>query len=109
MTIIMNLVEFTAEIPRAEHPTRNIPKVSELFLVFLQFPSCWVSSYFLSSGTLLLSYLLFSRSAMSNSLPPHGLQHTRFPCPLLSPRVCSSICTDDKTKNLNKLAKLKWQ
>lgn len=35
MTIIMNLVEFTAEIPRAEHPTRNIPKVGELFLVFL--------------------------------------------------------------------------
>ena len=27
---------------------------------------------------------------MSNSLPPHGLQHARFPCPLLSPRVCSN-------------------
>ena len=26
---------------------------------------------------------------MSNSLQPHGLQHTRLPCPLLSPRVCS--------------------
>ena len=27
---------------------------------------------------------------MSNSLQPHGLQHTRFPCPSLSPDVCSN-------------------
>ena len=26
------------------------------------------------------------------SLGPHGLQHTRLPCPLLSPRVCSDSC-----------------
>ena len=29
---------------------------------------------------------------MSNSLRPHGLQHSRLPCPLLSPRVCSNSC-----------------
>ena len=29
---------------------------------------------------------------MSNSLPPHGLQHTRLPCPSLSFRVCSNSC-----------------
>ena len=29
---------------------------------------------------------------MSNSLQPHGLQHARFPCPSLSPRVCSNSC-----------------
>ena len=29
---------------------------------------------------------------MSNSLQPHGVQHTRLPCPLLSPRVCSNSC-----------------
>ena len=52
MTIIMNPVEFTAEIPRAKHPTRNIPKMGEVLPVFLQFPKCWASSYFLSSGTL---------------------------------------------------------
>ena len=34
--------------------------------------------------------LLFSRSVMSDSLRPHGLQHTRLPCPSLSPRVCSN-------------------
>ena len=29
---------------------------------------------------------------MSNSLEAHGLQHTRLPCPPLSPRVCSNSC-----------------
>ena len=29
---------------------------------------------------------------MSNSLWPHGLQHTRLPCPSPSPRVCSDSC-----------------
>ena len=37
-------------------------------------------------------HLSFSRSVMSNSLWPHGLQHTRLPCPLLSPGVCSNSC-----------------
>ena len=34
--------------------------------------------------------LLFSHSAMSDSLWPHGQQHTVLACPLPSPRVCSS-------------------
>ena len=34
--------------------------------------------------------LLFSHSVMSHSLQPHGLQHTRLPCPSLSPRVGSN-------------------
>ena len=29
---------------------------------------------------------------MSNSLRPHGLQHTRLPCPLPTPRVYSNSC-----------------
>ena len=29
---------------------------------------------------------------MSDSLPLHGLQHTRLPCPSLSPGVCSNSC-----------------
>ena len=29
---------------------------------------------------------------MSDSLWPHGLQHTSLPCPSLSPRVCSNSC-----------------
>jgi len=34
--------------------------------------------------------LLFSHSVMSNSLWPHGLQHTRLPCSSLSPGACSN-------------------
>ena len=34
----------------------------------------------------------FSHSVMSNSLRPHGLQHTRLPCPSLTPVACSNSC-----------------
>ena len=34
----------------------------------------------------------FSHSVVSDSLQPHGLQHTRPPCPSLSPGVCSNLC-----------------
>ena len=36
--------------------------------------------------------LLFSRSAVSDSLWPHGLQHARPPCPSPTPRACSNSC-----------------
>ena len=39
-----------------------------------------------------VSLLWFSRSAMSNSLRPHGLQRARLPCPSPSPWVCSNSC-----------------
>ena len=35
---------------------------------------------------------LFSHSVVSDSLHPHGLQHTRVPCPSPSPGVCSNSC-----------------
>ena len=34
----------------------------------------------------------FSCSVMSDSLWPHGLEHTELPCPSLSPRVYSNSC-----------------
>ena len=34
----------------------------------------------------------FSHSVMSNSLWPHGLEHTRLPCPSPTPRACSNSC-----------------
>jgi len=36
-------------------------------------------------------WLSSSRSDMSSSLRPHGLQHARLPCPSLSPGVCSNM------------------
>ena len=37
-----------------------------------------------------LHLLLFSHSAVSNSLWPHGLQYAKLPCPSPSPGVCSN-------------------
>ena len=37
--------------------------------------------------------LLFSHLIVSNSLQSHWLQHTRPPCPSLTPRVCPSSCS----------------
>ena len=34
--------------------------------------------------------LLFSHQVVSDSLRPHGLQHSSLPCPSLSPRICSN-------------------
>ena len=39
-----------------------------------------------------LSSVQFSHSVMSDSLRPHGLQHTRLPCPSPTPRACSNSC-----------------
>ena len=36
--------------------------------------------------------MLFSPSVVSDSLQPHGLQHSRLSRPSLSPRVCSNPC-----------------
>ena len=42
---------------------------------------------------LLTVYLfLFSCSVVSDSLRPHGLQHSRLPCSSQFPRVCSNWC-----------------
>ena len=38
------------------------------------------------------SSVQFSRWVVSDSLWPHGLQHTRPPCPSLTPRVYSNSC-----------------
>ena len=38
------------------------------------------------------SSVQFCRSVVSNSLRPHGLQHTRLPCPSPTPRACSNSC-----------------
>ena len=40
----------------------------------------------------IFSSVQFSRSVMSDSLGPHGLQHARLPCPSQTPRACSNSC-----------------
>ena len=40
----------------------------------------------------ILYFSQFSRSVVSDSLWPHGLQHTRLPCSSPTPRACSNSC-----------------
>ena len=42
------------------------------------------------------SSVQFSRSIMSDSLWPHGLQHARPPCPSPAPRVYSNSCPSSR-------------
>ena len=45
------------------------------------------------------SSVQFSRSVMSDSLRPHGLQHTRPPCPPPPSRVCSDSCPSSRWRH----------
>ena len=51
-------------------------------------------TFFLPKKTrhILVSSVQFSCSVMSNSLQPHGLQHTRLPCPSPTLGACSNSC-----------------
>ena len=40
---------------------------------------------------------------MSNSLPPHGLQHARLPCPSLTPGACLNSCPTKLVRPSNHL------
>ena len=51
------------------------------------------STFWLVSNRSVSSKILpfqFSRLIMSHSLQPHGLLHTRLPCPSLAPEACSN-------------------
>ena len=43
-------------------------------------------------GAFMDMLLFFSCSVVSDSLQPHGLQHTGLPCPSQSPGACSNSC-----------------
>ena len=54
----------------------------------------WWKCYIIDSDGAFTSLWLysvpFSRSVVSDSLQPHGPQHTRLPCPSPAPRACSN-------------------
>ena len=57
--------------------------------VFLPGESSWTEE---PRGLQSISSVQFSCSVVSDSLQPHGLQHTRPPCPSPPPRAWSSSC-----------------
>ena len=63
---------------KGESSMTDYIKITSLLSVCLLFTYDW--------------HLLFSRSVISDTLQPHGLQHTRLPGPSLSPRVYSNSC-----------------
>ena len=66
-----------------QHITVDLGYLDEVvFISFLHFKGAFLCTL----------HLLLSHSVMSNSLQPHGLQHTRLPCPLPSPGSCSNSC-----------------
>ena len=79
----------------------------EIISILLNFEVCFVSQYGVYPGVHsmqawkecvfcflldVLSLLLFSCQGMSDFSQPIGLQHSRPPCPSLSPGVCPSSC-----------------
>ena len=54
-----------------------------MLLIWMAFKS-WIHFFQFTTG-----FILFSRSVMSDSLWPHGLQHTRPPCPSPTPGAYS--------------------
>ena len=55
-------------------------------LLFTFICKFWVSMF------VIFGYQFSSVSVTSDSLWPHGLLHTRLPCPSLTPRSCSNSC-----------------
>ena len=55
--------------------------------------------WYLSFSVWLILSLLFSYSVVSESLRPHGLQHTSFPCPSPSPGVRLNSCPSSQWRH----------
>ena len=51
-----------------------------------------ITAYYHPLTTITISSVPFSRSVMSDSWRPHGLQHARPPCPSPTPGACSNSC-----------------
>ena len=57
---------------------------------------CFVRGNLELTNLVNFSSVQFSRSVMSDSLRPHGLQHTRPPCPSPTPRVYKNSCLSSR-------------
>ena len=78
-------------------PPSHLILCRPLILLPSIFPSIREKHHFFSESVLHISSVQFSsvhfsRSVVSDSLPPHESQHTRPPCPPPSPRVHSDSC-----------------
>ena len=79
--IIVNLVLYTQQIINWRYK-----------VLFTHFMTWKVQTFY----PLFFSSVQFSRSVVSDSWQPHGLQHAGLPCPSLTPRACSDSCPSSK-------------
>ena len=94
-------VHWVSEAIQISHPLLTpFSSCLQSFQVSGSFPVTWLfasgnqsSGASASASVLPMNFLLFfSLSVMSNSLWPHGLQHTRLPWPSPTPGVYSNSC-----------------
>ena len=64
----------------------------DIFIIFIYIKMHMYVYIYTYTHKHLILLLVFSHSVLSNSLQPHGQQHTRLPCPSLFPIVCSNSC-----------------
>ena len=63
-----------------------------VLILFLEYNCFTVLCQFLLNNKVNQSPVQFSGSVVSDSLQPHGLKHTRLPCPSPTPGACSNSC-----------------
>ena len=73
-----------------QHSESNHENISNA----VKYTLCSLYSSYLENLLVLRNFqsVQFSRSVVSNSLPPHESQHARPPCPSPTPRVYSNSC-----------------
>ena len=82
--------------PLEKYPFSSSAHFLIRLFVFLML-SCMICLYMLNINPLLVfSSVQFSHSVVSNSLWPHGQQHTKSPCPSPTPGVYSNSCPSSR-------------
>ena len=87
-TISSSVVSFSSRLQSfpASSSSHQVAKVLEFQLQYQSFQWIFRTNFLWSMSA--LSQL--SRSVVSSSLPSHGPQHARLPCPSLTPGICSN-------------------
>ena len=78
-----NLLSFSLSLRRKGVKACQLSADTPSFLWFVIFKGLQASLYPDTEASWTLILLLFSHSVVSDSLQPHGLQHSRLPCPSL--------------------------
>ena len=94
LPLLLNLAPESQEVTVTScHRWHIVAVVQSLSHVWL-FLTPWTAAHQASLSFIVsqFSSVQFSRSVVSDSFRPHGLQHTRPPCPSPTPRVYSNPC-----------------